>query len=71
MAKKAAKKVAKKTLETPAAFGYRMPAEWETQDAIWIAWPYYPDTWAEYLPDTERPMPSGCKQCTMGKRCTS
>jgi len=38
---------------TPAALGYRMPAEWESQEAIWIAWPYYPDTWQEYLADTE------------------
>ncbi len=54
MPKKVAKKIAKKLPETPAALGYRMPAEWEPQDAIWLAWPYYPDTWAEYLTDTEK-----------------
>ena len=30
-----------------------MPAEWEPQEAIWVAWPYYPDTWGSYLKDTE------------------
>ncbi len=54
MAKKAAKKVAPTLPDKPAALGYRMPAEWEPQDAIWIAWPYYPDTWGEYLSDTEK-----------------
>ncbi len=54
MAKKAAKKIAGLSSKTPAALGYRMPAEWEPQDAIWIAWPYYEDTWAEYLANTEK-----------------
>ncbi len=25
---------------TPAALGYRMPAEWEPHAATWIAWPH-------------------------------
>jgi agmatine deiminase len=33
------------TRPTPRSAGYRMPAEWETQDAIWLAWPHNPDTW--------------------------
>lgn len=28
-----------KTTETPASIGYRMPAEWEPQEAIWLSWP--------------------------------
>jgi len=29
----------------PASLGYRMPAEWEPQSGIWLAWPHNPDTW--------------------------
>ncbi|MEY2542359.1 MAG: agmatine deiminase, partial [Verrucomicrobiota bacterium] len=25
--------------ETPAALGYRMPAEWEPHAATWLSWP--------------------------------
>jgi agmatine deiminase len=31
--------------ETPAALGYRMPAEWEPHEATWIAWPHHRDDW--------------------------
>ncbi len=24
---------------TPASLGYRMPAEWEPQTAVWFQWP--------------------------------
>ena len=30
---------------TPAALGYRMPAEWEPHSATWIAWPHNRDDW--------------------------
>src|SRR5215207_5326721 len=30
---------------TPAADGFRMPAEWEPHDGCWILWPERPDTW--------------------------
>jgi agmatine deiminase len=32
---------------TPAADGYRMPAEWEPHDGCWMAWPQRPDNWRE------------------------
>jgi agmatine deiminase len=35
--------------ETPAALGYRMPAEWETHSATWLAWPHNRDTWPHQL----------------------
>ncbi|MCZ2080139.1 MAG: agmatine deiminase family protein [Bryobacteraceae bacterium] len=30
---------------TPAALGYRMPAEWELHEATWIAWPHERSDW--------------------------
>jgi agmatine deiminase len=39
--------------ETPAALGYRMPAEWEPHEATWIAWPHNPEDW----PGKFRPIP--------------
>jgi agmatine deiminase len=40
--------VPKKSLtlpDTPAALGYRMPAEWEPHVATWIAWPHNRSDW--------------------------
>lgn len=33
---------------TPRSLGYRMPAEWEPQAAVWLAWPHNADTWADH-----------------------
>ncbi len=30
---------------TPKQLGFRMPAEWEKQEAVWISWPHNLDTW--------------------------
>jgi agmatine deiminase len=30
--------------DTPRKLGYRMPAEWEKHDAIWLSWPHDPTT---------------------------
>ena len=30
---------------SPAARGYRMPAEWEPHEATWITWPHFEGTW--------------------------
>lgn len=39
--------------DNPAALGFRMPAEWEPQAAIWLTWPTNPALWpghfAEFL----------------------
>src|ERR1700755_2606874 len=29
----------------PAALGYRMPAEWTSHAATWLAWPHYHGDW--------------------------
>jgi agmatine deiminase len=40
---------------TPKSTGYRMPAEWEPQEAIWLAWPHNELTWpGDMLGDVER-----------------
>jgi agmatine deiminase len=31
--------------QTPAALGFRMPAEWEPQEAVWLSWPHRQSTW--------------------------
>ncbi len=36
-------------LQTPRELGYRMPAEWERHDAIWLSWPHD----RESFPDLE------------------
>ncbi|MDB6168790.1 MAG: aguA [Verrucomicrobia bacterium] len=35
--------------ETPAALGFRMPAEWEPQEAVWLSWPHNRKTWPGYF----------------------
>ncbi len=30
---------------TPRSLGYRMPAEWEPQESVWLAWPTNLETW--------------------------
>ncbi|MEZ6111023.1 MAG: agmatine deiminase family protein [Pirellulaceae bacterium] len=32
-------------METPASLGYRWPAEWERQAAVWLSWPHNRDSW--------------------------
>lgn len=39
--------------KTPAALGFRMPAEWEPQVAVWLSWPHNLQTW----PGQFRPIP--------------
>ncbi len=38
---------------TPAALGFRMPAEWEPQEAVWLSWPHKRATWPGHF----RPIP--------------
>lgn len=39
---------------TPAALGYRMPAEWEPHEATWLSWPHKEASW----PDKFEPVPA-------------
>jgi agmatine deiminase len=36
--------------QTPAALGYRLPAEWEPHEATWIAWPHNRHDWPGKFP---------------------
>jgi agmatine deiminase len=36
---------------TPKSSGYRMPAEWEPQEAIWLTWPHNKLTWPDAMLD--------------------
>lgn len=36
-------------LNSPKALGFRMPAEWEKQAAIWLTWPTNPELWPGYF----------------------
>ncbi|MEN9840937.1 MAG: hypothetical protein RL376_737 [Verrucomicrobiota bacterium] len=38
---------------TPSELGFRMPAEWEPQEAVWLSWPHNYATW----PGKYRPVP--------------
>ena len=38
------------TVLTPKQLGYRLPAEWERQAAVWFAWPAREDLWDGVLP---------------------
>ena len=40
-------------MQTPAELGFRMPAEWERQEAVWLSWPRNRETW----PGSFRPIP--------------
>ncbi len=37
----------KTSSKTPAELGFRMPAEWEKHDAIWLSWPHDPTTFPD------------------------
>jgi len=39
---------------TPAQLGFRMPAEWEPQTAVWLSWPHNKRTWPGFF----RPIPA-------------
>jgi agmatine deiminase len=46
-------KRASRAVPSPAALGFRMPAEWEPQAAVWLSWPHRRATWPRHF----RPVP--------------
>ena len=41
------------TTQTPAALGYRMPAEWQRHSATWLTWPKDMETWPNRVPQVQ------------------
>src|SRR4029079_14469644 len=41
-------------LKTPAALGFRMPAEWYPHHSTWLTWPKDPETWPDRVPQVEQ-----------------
>ena len=41
---------------TPRELGFRMPAEWEPQEAMWFVWPRDPLTWPDRVANTLPPL---------------
>ncbi|MBZ5591886.1 MAG: agmatine deiminase family protein [Acidobacteriia bacterium] len=37
------------TADRPASLGFSMPAEWETHEATWLAWPHHRTDWPDKL----------------------
>ncbi|MBI4452379.1 agmatine deiminase family protein [Candidatus Woesearchaeota archaeon] len=55
--------------QTPKSLGFRMPAEWERQEAVWIAWPHNLDTWPkEMLKKVEDSYAEFVKALHMGQK---
>ena len=38
----------------PKSFDFRMPAEFEKQEALWLAWPKNEETWPNMLEQVEK-----------------
>ena len=47
------KKRGESSAKTPASLGFRMPAEWARQEAVWLSWPHKRASW----PGRFRPIP--------------
>ncbi|MHA1746556.1 MAG: agmatine deiminase family protein [Promethearchaeota archaeon] len=42
-----------RSLKTPRTEGFRMPAEWEAQEGVWLAWPHNTETFGKYLEEVQ------------------
>ena len=55
--------------QTPKSLGFRMPAEWEKQEAVWISWPHNKETWPDgMLREVENSYEEFVKTLCMGQK---
>jgi agmatine deiminase len=54
--------------KTPKQMGYRMPAEFEKQSAMWIAWPINEDTWPNMIEKVEKSFLEFVKLISQGQK---
>ena len=45
--------------------GFRMPAEWEPQNSVWIAWPYNKNDWPGFCLLYTSPSPRDVEESRM------
>lgn len=50
----ALKYINKMAKKTPGQLGFKMPAEWERHTAVWLSWPYDPDTFTRGVAKGEK-----------------
>jgi agmatine deiminase len=48
-------------VDSPRASGFRMPAEWETHRAVWMAWPAAADLWEDDLASAQQEFIALCR----------
>ena len=41
-------------MQSPQSLGYRLPAEWEPQEAVWLSWPINRETWPQSWESIQR-----------------
>jgi agmatine deiminase len=53
---------------TPRELGFRMPAEWELQESVWLVWPRDPLTWPDRLDAARKTILEAAKRITSFQR---
>jgi agmatine deiminase len=42
-------------MNSPQALGYRLPAEWEPHEGVWLSWPSNRSTWPDHWESVQKP----------------